>query len=169
MAKTSKKGKTDGRLVHGIGFFLRTGRISPTVYGHRRLQEYLRDVERALVEEQGGAKLLSVKEELLIKSTMEAYGIILLAAMYCKKYGVLEPAKLKEGIIELQPILGKSMIAYQNTIRQNMLALGGMRRIELRKLVRSEADFVKDVEWFKKKGGKKDEKVQGNGKADAGA
>jgi hypothetical protein len=166
MAKMSKWDKGNGNITHGLGFFLRTGRISPTVYGHRRLQEYLRDMERALVEEQGGAKQLSIKEELLIKSSMEAYGIILLAAMYCKKHGVLEPKKLKDGIIDLQPILSRSMIAYQNTLRQNLLALSGMKRIVLAKLMRSEKDFVKSIEWFKDKGS---EEIQGNGKTDEGA
>jgi hypothetical protein len=44
--------------------------------------------------------------------------------MYCKKYSVLRPDQAKKGIIELQPVLGHQFLAFLNTLRQNLVALG---------------------------------------------
>ena len=67
---------------------------------------------------------MTAAKEILIKATIEAYGVLFLASMYCKREGILRPDKAKKNIIELQPVLGHQFIAFMNTIRQNLLALG---------------------------------------------
>lgn len=113
-----------GKTTHGAFLWLREGKINPSIRGHRKLQQYLRDLEKNLINDLGGPKQLTAAKEILIKTTIEAYGFILLATMYCKKYSVLRPDKARRNIIELQPVLGHQFIAFMNTVRQNLLALG---------------------------------------------
>ena len=109
-------------IKHGIHTWLDKGRINPSIRGHKKLQRYLEDMESQLKDMQGGS--MTAAKQILIKSTIEAYGVILLASVYCKEAGILRPDKKKEGVIELQPVLGKQFLAFMNTIRQNLLALG---------------------------------------------
>ena len=88
------------------------------------MQRYLEDIERGLIDDLGGQEKLTAAKEILIKATIEAYGVLFLASMHCKREGILRPDKMKRGIIELQPVLGHQFIAFMNTIRQNLLALG---------------------------------------------
>jgi len=112
------------RDTSGISFYLRTGRLNPSVRGRRKLQQYLREIERDLIAMQGGVDHVTTAREILIKGTIEAFGVVLLAAMYCRRKGVLRPDRLKEGVLELQPVLGHQFLAFLNTIRQNLIALG---------------------------------------------
>jgi len=114
--------KKDKKVKHGIHTWLDKGRINPSIRGHKKLQRYLEDMESQLKDMQGGS--MTAAKQILIKSTVEAYGVILLASVYCKEAGILRPDKKKEGVIELQPVLGKQFLAFMNTIRQNLLALG---------------------------------------------
>ena len=129
---------------HGIHFWLRTGRINPSIRGYKKLQQYLKDIENDLIECQGGQEKLTAAQEILIKSTIEAYGVILLASVYCKRDGILRPDKAKEGVVELQPVLSNQFLAFMNTIRQNLLALG---------LDRKDADNVLDLKAYLEKKG----------------
>ncbi|MBN2243108.1 MAG: hypothetical protein JW793_10490 [Acidobacteria bacterium] len=83
-----------------------------------------------------GADGATAAKEILIKSTVEAFGVILLAAMFCKREGVIRPDLARHGVIELQPVLGKQFLAFLNSIRQNLVALG---------LDRKKADDVLDL------------------------
>jgi hypothetical protein len=107
----------------GIYSWLRTGRVNPSIRGHKKLQAYLMDLERKLSELQGSGGMTAGRE-ILIKSTVEAFGAVLLASMYCKRAGILRPDAAKKGVIEFQPVLGKQFLAFMNTIRQNLMALG---------------------------------------------
>lgn len=108
----------------GVYSWLKTGRINPSIRGYKKLQKYLQDIEHDLVEMQGGPGKLTAAKEILIKSVVEAYGVLFLSSMYVKKHGILRPDMMKKGVIELQPVLGKQFIAFMNTIRQGLLALG---------------------------------------------
>jgi hypothetical protein len=119
--KQSEKKK---RPTQGVYTWLQSGRINPSIRGYKKLQKYLEDMERELIDLQGGPDKVTAGQEILIKGTIEAYGVILLASMYCKKEGILRPDKAKDGIIELQPVLGQQFLAFLNTTRQNLLALG---------------------------------------------
>jgi hypothetical protein len=126
----------DRRQKHGIYTWLKYGKINASVRGFRKLQRYLEGVERDLIGLQGGPERITIAQELLVKSVVESYGVLLLATMYCKREGILRPDRAKEGVIELQPVLGKQFIAYLNAIRQNLQTLG---------LDRKKADEVLDL------------------------
>ena len=144
-----------GRVKHGIDFWIRTGKVNPSIRGHRKLQQYLEKIEAELIEDQGGPGELTAAKEILIKSVIEAYGVILLASMYCSKEGILRPDKAKEGIVELQPVMGSQLLAFMNTIRQNLLALG---------LDRRDAEKVLNLgAYLEAKGKEKDKQGKENG------
>lgn len=112
----------------GIYSWLRTGKINPSIRGYKRLQKYLSDIERDLIAEQGGPENMTTAKEVLIKATVQAYGVLLLAGSYTKKYSILRPDSARKGILELQPVLGHQFIAFLNTIRQNLVVLGIEKR-----------------------------------------
>lgn len=114
----------DKKVSHGVHSWLKTGRINPSIRGYKKLQKYLEDMEKNLIEDLGGLSELTAAKEILIKGTVEAYGVLFLATMYCKKEGILRPDLLKKGIVSLQPVLGNQFLAFLNTCRQNLTALG---------------------------------------------
>ena len=120
-AIVKKKQKVNPR--HGVYSWLRKGRVNPSIRGHKELQRYLMSLERELTELQGPGGMTAAKE-ILVKSTVEAFGAVLLAGMYCKQAGILRPDLARRGVIEFQPVLGKQFLAFMNTIRQNLMALG---------------------------------------------
>jgi hypothetical protein len=111
-------------VKHGVHLWLKSGKIRPSIRGHRRLQRYLRDIERDLTGDLGGEENITAAQEILIKSTIQAVGVLLLAGAFTQRYGLLRPDMAQRGIIELQPVLGQQFIAFMNSIRQNLLALG---------------------------------------------
>jgi hypothetical protein len=117
--------KTQGRPIsHGIRFWLRHGKINPSIRGYKKLQKFLEDLEKQLIGEQGGLMNLTAARELLVRSTIRAYGVILLTELYISKYSVIRPDMAKRGVLQYQPILEKSYWGAQAQIRQNLLALG---------------------------------------------
>ena len=112
------------RFRHGIYFWLKTGQINPSIRGYRKLQAFLMDLEKRLIEDSGGETGLTAAREILIRSTIRAYGVILLSELFISKYSVLRPDKAKRGILEYQPILERSYWGAQAQVRQNLLALG---------------------------------------------
>ena len=123
---TRTEPKKKGRRP-GIYSWLRTGRVNPSIRGHKALQTYLMTLERELTELQGAGRMTAGRE-ILIKSTVEAFGVVLLSAMFCKREGIIRPDLARHGVIELQPVLGKQFLAFMNSIRQNLVALGLDRR-----------------------------------------
>lgn len=77
-----------------------------------------------LVRDLGGQETLTTAQEVLVKTTVQAYGVLLLAGAYTQRYSILDPVKARRGILELQPCLGHQFIAFLNTVRQNLVALG---------------------------------------------
>lgn len=152
MTKTKQK-KYLPPVKTGVHSWLKTGRINPSIRGYKKLQKYLQDIERDLVEMQGGPGKLSAAKEILIKSVVEAYGVLFLSSMYVKRHGILRPDMLKKGVVELQPVLGKQFIAFMNTIRQGLLALG---------LDGAEADKMLDIKDYIELKAEKPEGQQGN-------
>jgi len=137
----NKKTQIVKRKRHGVYSWLKTGRINPSIRGYKKLQKYLQDMERELIDMQGGPGKLTPAKEILIKSVIEAYGVLFLASMYVKKEGVLRPDMLDKGVVELQPVLGKQFLAIINTLRQNLVALG---------LEKKEAEEVFDLQTYLK-------------------
>jgi hypothetical protein len=109
---------------HGLYSWLKTGRINPSIRGHKRLQRYLREIEADLIRDLGGNENLTTAQEVLVKTTVQAYGCLLLAGAYTQKYSILRPDQARKGILELQPVLSHQFIAFLNCVRQNLIALG---------------------------------------------
>lgn len=148
MSKNDKN-KKKTKAKHGIYFWLKMGRVNPSVRGYKKLQRYLEDMERDLIDLQGGPEKLTAAKEILIKATIEAYGVLLLASMYCKRDGILRPDLLKKGIVELQPVLGKQFLSFLNVLRQNLVVLG---------INKEQGDGILDLQsYVKEKYGKKEE------------
>lgn len=42
------------KITHGITFWLRTGKVNPSIQGYKKIQKYLADLEAQLIEEGGG-------------------------------------------------------------------------------------------------------------------
>ena len=59
---------------------------------------------------------MSIKEEILIKTCVEGYGIILLATMFSRKYGIFSRESIKKGNFKLVDCLDRSVVAYQNRV-----------------------------------------------------
>jgi hypothetical protein len=120
--KISKKERKPKKT--GVYLWLHSGRISPSVRGYKRLKRYLRDMEKGLFEMQGAPDKVTPAKEILIKATIEAYGVLLLASIFCREHGVVRPDRLSEGVVELQPVMGHQFLAFMNTCRQNLITLG---------------------------------------------
>jgi hypothetical protein len=122
--------KPRGRpVVHGIKPWLRYGKISLSIRGHKKLQGFLENFEKQLIEEQGGMANLSAAKELLIRATIRAYGVILLSELYISKYSVIRPDMARKGVLQYQPILERSYWGAQAQIRQNLALLGLERKV----------------------------------------
>jgi len=118
------------RTRHGIYFWLRTGQINPSIRGYRKIQRYLMDLERQLIEDSGGQDRLTAAREILIRSTIRAYGVVLLSELFISKYSVLRPDLAKRGILAFQPVLDRNYWGALAQIRQNLVSLGLDRRKE---------------------------------------
>ena len=116
------------RLTHGIKFWLRTGRVNPSIRGYKKIQKYLVDLETQLIEESGGPANLTAAREILVRSTIRGYGVIMLAELYASRYSVVRPDQAKSGVLAFQPILEKGYIGILAQIRANLMALGLDRR-----------------------------------------
>jgi hypothetical protein len=121
----ANKQEKPGQVTHGIHLFLKSGKISPSVRGFKRIQKYLRDLDREWTAElMAKYGKLTIGHEVLLKTTLQALGVWLLIGAYSQRYSVLRPDMARRGILELQPCLGKQAIAFLNSIRQNVIALG---------------------------------------------
>jgi hypothetical protein len=116
--------KRPGETTSGVYTWLRSGKINPSVRGHRRLQKYLADVRKDVISDLGGRDNMTALQEILVESTIQAYGYALLAATYTRKYSILRPDSARKGILELQPVLGQQFLSFLNTVRQNAVVLG---------------------------------------------
>ena len=65
-----------------------------------------------------------MKKELLIEQIVRTEAQISLIEMYLKKAGLLRPDKWRKGIIDLQPALSQSYLAFMNSQRHAIMALG---------------------------------------------
>jgi hypothetical protein len=113
-----------GRVKHGINFWLRTGKVNPSIRGYKKIQQYLVDLEKQLIDESGGAANLTAAREILIRSTIRAYGVVMLAELYASRYSVIRPDQAKHGVLALQPMLEHGYTGILAQIRANLSILG---------------------------------------------
>jgi hypothetical protein len=137
------------RFRHGIYFWLKTGQVNPSIRGYRKIQKYLMDLEKQLIQDAGGQENLTAAREILVRTTIRAYGVVLLSELFISKYSVLRPDKAKRGILEYQPIIERSYWGAQAQIRQNLLALG------LDRMPLSEPSLADVIREFDKENAKK--------------
>ncbi|MEN6560671.1 MAG: hypothetical protein ABFD52_07845 [Acidobacteriota bacterium] len=116
-----------GRVRHGIISWIDNKRV-PSGRAFTQVRKDLQRLRDELIERHGGPDKITPEAAMLVESLIEAQGVIKLATLYIRKAGVLRQDSLKHGALELHPILGKSLIAYTNTIRQNCLALETLRQ-----------------------------------------
>ena len=117
---------------HGVTAWVREGKL-PRVRGKRKIKEFITRFEEDLIEELGGLKLITPQQHIILQATVRAYGVLLLSELYVSKAGVFRPDMAKEGVLELQPVLSKSFIAFMNSIRLNLVTLfpdGLSRKVE---------------------------------------
>jgi len=115
-------------VTHGIEYWLRTGKVNPSIKGYRKVQRYLADLERRLVEDSGGEANLTAQREILIRTTIRAYGVIALAELYAGRFSVVRPDQAKYGVLTFQPILERAYSSFLSQIRANLALLGLDRR-----------------------------------------
>ena len=115
-------------LTHGISFWLRTGKVNPSIRGYKKIQKYLQELETQLVSDCGGLDNLTAAKEILIRSTIRGYGVVMLAEMYASKYSVVRPDQAKAGVLAFQPVLERGYIGILAQVRANLIALGLERR-----------------------------------------
>jgi hypothetical protein len=130
MDKLSTKPSSSPRknVRHGIPLWLRTGKINPSIRGYKKIQKYLMDLEAQLIEDIGGQANLTAAKEILVRSTIRGYGVVMLAELYASRYSILRPDDVKRGVMTFQPILERSYANIFGQIRQNLVALGLERR-----------------------------------------
>ena len=116
---------------HGVYSFLEKGKM-PSIRGIRKVRKYADELEQDLKDYYGNDKgELTPGQEMLIRSTMQSFKVQLLVELHLNKIGIpMKPAELRRGVLELQPVLAKSYLAYANTVRQNILALEGLQARE---------------------------------------
>ena len=111
----------------GIMLWTTRGEL-PHRRGRKRIEATLTAFRAGIVDELGGESKITSAQEVLIEASIRGYGVILLADLHIPKCGPFHPGKAAEGVLELQPYLGKSFLAYVNNIRLNLAALfpGGL-------------------------------------------
>lgn len=120
-----RSSKVPGRRAkHSLKLWLKEGDINPSIRGYKKLKSFLKDLERQLVEESGGTDRLTAAREILIHSTIRAYGVVLLTEMYIAKHSIFRPDLAEKGVLQYQPILERNYWSAHTHIRQNLLALG---------------------------------------------
>jgi len=127
----------------GVVPWIRDGKL-PKGRGSWRLKKFIRDLEKNLFDSLGGLENITPQQEILARSTIRALGVLLLAERYIEKHGPLRKDLFDKGILDFQPVLGKSYIAYMNTIRQNLLALG-LEKKQIEETL-SFADIIREAE-----------------------
>lgn len=106
-------------VKHGA-WSLKSGKI-PSVRGVRQLKRDLQQIREELEKITPG---LDAKKSLLISQVVRTEAQIRLIEMYLKKAGILRPDKWRRGIVDLQPSLSNSYLAFLNTQRHAIMALG---------------------------------------------
>jgi len=127
MSKQENERDRKGRFLLGNQAALKHGAWSlakariPSVRGVRKLNKELEGIRESLEKL---TPQLNVKKQLLISQIVRTEGQIRLIEMYLRKAGILRPDKLRRGILDLQPSLANSYLAFLNVQRHAIMALG---------------------------------------------
>ncbi len=133
------------RLIHGGYSFLTSGRLPE----HRvHVRRYLTNCRRGLIADHGGEENLSTAQALLIDRVISKVGCLRCIEEYIRENSVMVGQ-------ELAPSLKASYLAFNNSVRLDLLALGiekkaGKQKTKLEEII---AEYASG-----KRGGKKEEK-----------
>lgn len=114
-----KKGNR-AALKHGAYSLARTKNV-PSIRGVRELARYITQIKANLEK---ATPDMNVKKELLINQVIKIEEKICFIDMWLRKTSVLRPDKARKGLIELQPVLANSYLAFLNSQRLALMALG---------------------------------------------
>lgn len=113
MAKSKRKPQIRPKR-HGAYSFIVRGSL-PT---HRAyLLRYLTDCRQGLINDLGGSERLSTAQTILIDRVIGKLGISRLIEEHCKENGAIQKNRLA-------PILERSYLAFSNSLRLDLMALG---------------------------------------------
>lgn len=132
---------------HGAYSFIVRGSL-PT---HRAyLLRYLTDCRQGLINDLGGCERLSTGQTILIDRVIGKLGVSRLIEEHCKENGAIRGQ-------ELAPVLKQSYLAYSNSLRLDLLALGINERVTDRALTPLQyiEQFDKSKEEREKRAGKR--------------
>jgi len=90
------------------------------------IRQYLLDCRAGLVDcVAGSEETLTEQQRILIDRIISKLSICRLIEAYIEKYGIFRRDMLKKSqVLELEPALGKSYLAYSNAIDRALIALG---------------------------------------------
>jgi len=108
-------------IKHGIIHFKRTGEFHPSLRGRQRLRK---ELEALGNEIRSAIPSLTPQKELLLNETLRVTACLWLGGLYLSKVGLFKESKLKDGVLEPQPFVSSTLLALENTLRLNLLALG---------------------------------------------
>lgn len=114
-----KKGNI-AALKHGAYSLARTKNV-PSIRGVRALAMHLDQVK---VKLERATPDLNIKKDLLIGQVVKTEEKLCLIDMWVRKIGVLRPDRRRHGLLELQPALAHSYLAFMNSQRLALMALG---------------------------------------------
>ena len=119
MAKSNRKHAQIRAKRHGAYSFIVRGELPI----HRAyLLRYLTECRQGLINDLGGSKKLSTGQTILIDRVIGKLGISRLIEEHCKENGAIIGK-------ELAPVLKQSYLAYSNSLRLDLLALGMNERM----------------------------------------
>jgi len=138
MLKLERKLQRGGqRLIHGGYSFLTTGRLPE----HRvHIRRYLTNCREGLIADHGGESNLSTSQALLIDRVISKLGCIRCIEEHIRENSVMVGQ-------ELAPSLKSSYLAFNNSVRLDLLALGLEKKLE---------DVTSLDKYVKEKYGKKE-------------
>ena len=94
-----------------------------------RIRRYLMDTRTGLARDVAGSEvLLSEMQRVMIDRVISKLAVCRLIEAYIEKYGAFRQDRFKRKILELEPCLGNSYLAYSNSIDRALVALGLSKR-----------------------------------------
>jgi len=122
MAGNKQKKKRGRPLRHG-GFSLIAK--DELLKDQPHIRQYLLDCRAGLVRcVSGSEEMLTEQQRILIDRIISKLSICRLIEAYIEKYGIFRRDMLKKKVLELEPALGKSYLAYSNAIDRALVTLG---------------------------------------------
>ncbi len=109
-----------------------------------RIRRYLADTRVGLARDiAGGEDSLSEMQRVMIDRVISKLAVCRLIEAYIEKYGAFRQDRFKRKILELEPCLGNSYLAYSNSIDRALVALGLSKKEAAR--VMTPAELILEV------------------------